>query len=113
MSNFVFRPAIRENVNLIIGVIGPSGGGKTFSAMRLATGLSCGKRFAVIDTEARRALHYAERFEFDHAALHAPFTPDNYAKAIASAESANYPVIVVDSCSHEWAGEGEIGRAHV
>jgi len=103
-----FRPALRENVGLLIGMIGPSGGGKTYSAMRLASGLSNGKPFAVIDTESRRALHYADMFKFDHAELHAPFRPDAYAEAIKAADAAGYPVVVVDSCSHEWAGEGGI-----
>lgn len=103
-----FRPAIRESVSLIIGMIGPSGSGKTFSALRLASGLSCGKRFAVIDTESRRSLHYADKFMFDHADLAAPFRPDAYTEAIQSADKAGYPVIVVDSFSHEWAGEGGI-----
>ncbi len=105
---FVFKRAIRENVGLLIGMIGPSGSGKTYSAMRLASGLSGGKPFAVIDTESRRALHYADQFNFDHAELHAPFRPDSYAEAIKVADAANYPVIVVDSFSHEWAGEGGI-----
>lgn len=106
--SITFRPAVRENVGLIIGIIGPSGSGKTFSAMRLASGLSDGKPFAVIDTESRRALHYADQFKFDHGELHAPFRPDAYAEAIKTADKAGYPVIVVDSCSHEWAGEGGI-----
>jgi len=108
MSNFMFRPAVKENVGLIIGLIGPSGSGKTFSALRLATGLSNGKSFAGIDTESRRMLHYADMFKFDHAELPSPFRPDNYAEAIKAADSAGYPVIIVDSCSHEWAGEGGI-----
>lgn len=103
-----FRPAIRENVGLIIGLFGASGSGKTYSAMRIAAGLSAGKSFAVIDTESRRALHYADMFKFDHAEIHPPFRPDTYADAIKAADHAGYPVIVVDSCSHEWAGEGGI-----
>lgn len=101
-----FRPAIRENVSLIVGMIGGTGSGKTFSGLRLATGLSGGRAFAVIDTEARRALHYAADFRFDHAELHPPFRPEAYAEAIKAADQAGYPVIVVDSCSHEHAGEG-------
>jgi hypothetical protein len=50
--SFLFRPALRENVGLLMGLIGPSGGGKTFSAMRLAAGIAGERRFAVIDTEA-------------------------------------------------------------
>lgn len=101
-----FRPAVRENVGLIIGLAGPSGSGKTFSALRLAAGMSQGKRFAVIDTEAGRSKHYADRFAFDHADLQPPFRPSNYADAIKAADAAGYPVIVVDSFSHEHAGEG-------
>lgn len=108
MSSFQFRPAVRENVGLIIGMVGPSGGGKTFSALRIATGLSNGKPFAVIDTEARRALHYADMFKFDHEELGPPFRPDSYAEIIKIADTAKYPVIVVDSVSHEWAGESGI-----
>lgn len=101
-----FRKAVRENVGWIIGIAGPSGSGKTYSAMRLAAGMSQGKSFAVIDTEAGRAKHYADRFAFDHADLQPPFRPEAYADAIKAADDANYPVIVVDSFSHEHAGEG-------
>ena len=106
--NFSFRPAKRQNVSLLIGLAGSSGSGKTFTAMRLASGMSQGKRFAVIDTEAGRASHYADQFEFDVGELHAPFRPDAYAEAIMSADASGYPVIVVDSMSHEWAGDGGI-----
>lgn len=101
-----FRRAVRENIGLIIGLAGPSGGGKTYTAMRLAAGLSGGEPFAFIDTEAGRAKHYADMFTFDHADLSSPFKPSAYAEAIAAADEAKYPVIVVDSCSHEHAGEG-------
>lgn len=103
-----FRPALRENVSLIIGLAGGTGAGKTFTAMRLASGMAGDKPFAVIDTEAGRAKHYADEFRFDHADLLPPFRPDAYTEAIAAADKAGYPVIVVDSCSHEWAGEGGI-----
>ncbi|MBC7939733.1 MAG: AAA family ATPase [Chitinophagaceae bacterium] len=104
--SFTFRPAVRENVGLWINLIGGTGGGKTFTAMRLASGISGGKPFAVIDTENRRALHYADQFKFDHAELREPFTPESYAEAITAADTAGYPVIVVDSGSHVWAGDG-------
>lgn len=103
---FAFRPAVRENVGLLIGIAGGTGSGKTFSAMRLAAGICGDKPFAVIDTEAGRAKHYADRFKFDHGDLKSPFRPDAYAEAIKAADAAGYPVIVVDSASHEHAGEG-------
>jgi hypothetical protein len=104
--SFEFRQARRENVPLLLGLAGGTGSGKTYSAMRLARGLSAGARFAVIDTEAGRAKHYADEFDFDHGDLNAPFRPDRYAEAIAAADAADYPVILVDSMSHEWTGDG-------
>jgi len=106
--SFQFRPAVRENVGLLIGLAGSSGSGKTYTAMRLAKGIAGDKRFCVIDTEAGRAKHYADLFTFDHGDLKPPFSPAAYADAIAAADAAGYAVIVVDSTSHEHAGEGGI-----
>ena len=103
---FTFRPAARENVALLIGLAGASGSGKTYTAMRLARGIAGDKPFCVIDTEAGRAKHYADQFAFDHGDLTPPFSPARYSEAIAAADAAGYPVIVVDSCSHEHSGEG-------
>ena len=106
--SFVFKKAIREQVGLLIGLAGGTGSGKTFSAMRLAHGICGDKPFAVIDTEAGRAKHYADQFRFDHGDLAPPFGPDAYADAILAADKAGYGAIVVDSMSHEWAGEGGV-----
>lgn len=101
-----FRPAVREAIPLIIGIAGASGAGKTYSAMKLAKGISGTKKFAVIDTENGRARHYADEFKFDVADLAAPFRPEAYAAAIEAADAAGYPCIIVDSMSHEWDGDG-------
>jgi hypothetical protein len=117
MANFTFRPATRSGVGLLIGLASGTGGGKTMSAMRLATGIvGRDKRFAVIDTESGRARHYApapgkqpnfvDSFNFDVADLRAPFTPEAYTEAIMAADAAGYGAIVVDSASHVWAGDG-------
>lgn len=109
MESFEFKPAVREAVGLLIGLIGPSGSGKTYSAMRIAAGIvGKGNRFAVIDTENRRALHYASAFNFDHCELSPPFDSLKFAGAIEAADRAGYKAIVVDSCSHEWASEGGV-----
>lgn len=105
---FQFKPAIREQVGLLIGMVGGTGSGKTFSAMRLASGIAGDKPFAVIDTEAGRARHYSDQFRFDVGDLRPPFEPHAYADAIFAADDAKYPVIVVDSMSHEWAGQGGV-----
>lgn len=101
-----FHAAKRENIALLLGVAGGTGSGKTMSAMRLAKGLAGGKRFAVVDTENGRASHYADQFEFDVAELRAPYRPERYTELIRKADAAGYPVIMVDSMSHEWAGDG-------
>jgi dephospho-CoA kinase len=106
--SFMFRKAIRENVGLIVMLSGGTGSGKTYTAMRLASGISGKKPFAVIDTEAGRAKHYADAFTFEHGDLAPPFRPDAYAEAIQAADKGGYPVIVVDSMSHVWAGDGGV-----
>ena len=62
----------------------------------------------MIDTEAGRARHYSDQFRFDVGDLRPPFEPHAYADAIFAADDAKYPVIVVDSMSHEWAGQGGV-----
>lgn len=106
---FQFRPAVREQTKLLISLAGSSGSGKTYSALRLARGLAGPDgRIAVLDTEAKRALHYADQFQFDHGDLVAPFRPATYLNAIKAAEAAGYDVIVIDSMSHEYEGEGGV-----
>jgi hypothetical protein len=105
--SFTFRQAVRENVPLLIGIAGGTGSGKTLSALKLARGLAGDKPFALIDTENGRAQHYADLFQpWHHGDLAPPFRPERYSEAIKAADDAGYPVIVVDSASHEYAGEG-------
>ena len=105
---FTFIPAVRDHTYTLTSFSGASGSGKSYSAMAYATGLAGGKKIAVIDTEAGRAKHYADHFQFDHCDFTPPFTPDRYMEVILQAEKDGYEVIIVDSISHEWAGEGGI-----
>lgn len=122
-TKFAFAPAVRDRVSLLIALAGASGSGKTLSALKLARGLAGGddSKIAVIDTEAGRAKHYApapneqpgpDRFGFQHGDLKPPFTPEAYAEAIRAADEAGFEVIVVDSCSHEYEGEGGLHEMH-
>ncbi|MFN3582942.1 AAA family ATPase [Phenylobacterium sp.] len=106
--NFVAPLAVREHVPLLIGLMGPSGGGKTFSALRLATGIQrvVGGDIFVIDTEARRALHYADRFRFRHLDFKAPFGSLDYLEALRFCASEGARTVIVDSMSHEHEGPG-------
>ncbi len=111
---FTDKPAVREAVPLLIGLFGPSGGGKSFSALRLATGIqrvSGGKIYA-IDTEARRMLHYADKFKFQHVDFKAPFGPLDYLAAVEHCVKQGAKVIIVDSMSHEHEGEGGVLDQH-
>lgn len=110
--SFIFKPAVREQTSLIIVFSGPSGGGKTKSALRLATGLANGGKIAFIDTENGRGLHYADQFKYDYCELSEPFSPARYADAIKSADDAGYAVIVLDSFSHSWNGSGGCQDMH-
>src|SRR5215475_11163313 len=121
--SFSFAPARREKVALLIALAGASGAGKTLSALKIARGLCYGEdsKIAVIDTEAKRALHYAvaegeqpttDKFEFYHGNLGPPSSPDRYAEAIKRADQAGFEVIVVDSVSHEYESEGGLHEMH-
>lgn len=108
---YEFREARREAIDLLIGLSGGTGSGKTYTAMRLATGMcqALGEtHFAVIDTENGRARHYADFFRFKDVQLRPPFSPASYTEAILAAAAAGFKVTLVDSMSHEWAGEGGV-----
>lgn len=111
---FEDKPATREKVPLLLGLIGPSGGGKTFSALRLATGIQRinGGDIYFIDTEARRALHYADRFKFRHIEFGAPFGSLDYLAAIEHCVSKGAGIVIVDSMSHEHEGPGGLLEQH-
>jgi hypothetical protein len=101
-----FRKAQRSNLGLLLSIAGGTGAGKTYSSLALAKGIAGGERFAICDTERGRASFYADDFDFDLFELDPPFSPDRYLEVIRAAEEANYPVLVIDSMSHEWEGEG-------
>lgn len=110
------RPAVREGARLVIGLIGTSGSGKTFSALQLAYGLANGdaSKIGLLDTENRRGSLYADSLKnkegqaqsFLIADLYAPFSPARYSQAIKEFQQAGVEVLVIDSGSHEWEGEG-------
>lgn len=102
-----FRPARRANVPLVLGLAGPSGGGKTYSALRLARGLAGDAPFFVVDTENGRSQMYADTgAPWQHGDFQPPFTPERYIEHLTAAEEHNPPVVVLDSMSHEYESEG-------
>lgn len=103
---FQIKKAVRKAIPAIICLYGKSGGGKTYSALKLAQGLVGKDRICLIDTENGRASHYADEFDFDIIDLDPPFTPARYIQAIKAAQDNGYKAIVIDSISHEWEGIG-------
>lgn len=111
---FEDKPAVRERTPLLVGLVGPSGTGKTYSALRLATGIQrvSGGDIFFIDSEARRGLHYADRFRFRHVPFAAPFGSLDYLAAVEHCVRKGAGVVVVDSLSHEHEGPGGMLESH-
>ncbi len=101
------KKAEKKKVKLKVGFSGPSGFGKTYSALLMAYGM-CGDwtKIAVIDSENGSASLYSNLGEFNTINLEPPFTPERYIEAIKTCEDAGMEVIIADSITHEWDGEG-------
>ncbi len=93
----MFKKATKKAAKLRVIIIAPSGAGKTFSALRIASGI--GGKIAFIDTERRSAIKYADRFDFDVAEAEMP-TIDNLIKFINGAQ--DYDILILDSITHAW-----------
>jgi hypothetical protein len=102
----MFRKAERKKAKLRLALCGPAGSGKTYSALLIAQGL--GGRIAMIDTEHGSGELYAHLNDYDVAPLTPPFTPSRYIQTIQEAEKEGYDVLIIDSLSHAWSGEGGV-----
>lgn len=103
----MFRKAQRKQVRLKIGLSAPSGAGKTYSALLMAYGM-CGdwEKIAVIDTENGSAELYSHLGGYSVCPITPPFTPKKYIAAINEAVEAGFEILIIDSLSHAWSGEG-------
>ena len=109
MNILNIRQAEREGTKVIIGFCGTSGSGKTLTALYVARGMvDHPSEIGFLDTENKRGSLYADKLDgqFMIADLFAPFTPNRYAQAIKEFQAAGVKVLVIDSISHEWEGEG-------
>jgi hypothetical protein len=101
------RKATRKTVKLRLGLSGPSGFGKTYSALLLAYGMCKDwTKIAVIDTENGSAELYSNLGDYNVITLSAPFTPESYIEAIRTCEKAGMEITIIDSITHEWDGKG-------
>lgn len=111
---FVVKKAVREKIYTKIALMAPSGGGKTYGALRLATGMvqeiekETGKKAKILmgNTEQKRGYYYADEFSYDIVDIEAPHNPEKYVELINFAVDNGYDVLIIDSSSHEWEGKG-------
>src|SRR5450631_1811395 len=99
--------ASRKKVKLRLNIASPSGFGKTYSALLIAYGITANwQKIAVIDTENDSASLYSHLGQFNTLPLSPPYTPERYIKAIKTCEDAGMQLIVLDSITHVWKGQG-------
>lgn len=110
MSEFLLQPASRQGIKPLIGLYGKSGGGKTRSALILARGIVGEKgRIGLVDTENRRGHIFADVIPggYQVVDMDSPFTPERYVAAMEVIEK-NCDILILDSMTHEWDGEGGV-----
>ncbi len=112
-----FQKATRKKSKLRLAIDGPTGSGKTLTALRMAMELARHEgakahrpgRIAVIDTEFGTAskyegdVHDGHPIEFDVDDL-SSFSPTSYTNAVNLAARMGFDVVVIDSLSHAWNG---------
>ena len=108
MSLLTFTPATRHEAKARVALIGPTGAGKTWTALEWATVLAgADGRIGVIDTENDSASLYSDTYRFQSAAWRPPYDPAKLAAAIGDA-ARNFDVLIVDSLTHFWQGDGGV-----
>ena len=100
---FTFTKATKKKLKLRLALCGPTGSGKTYTALRMARELAKGGVVAVIDTEHSSASLYADDFDFVAGELN-HHSPRSYCNAINAAAEAGVAVLIIDSLTHAWTG---------
>lgn len=115
-SVFQIRKAERRKAKLRLALSGPSGSGKTLSALLIAYGITGDwTKIGLIDTENGRGELYVglqkagmQIGEYLYGRLLPPYSPDRYIQAMQAMDEAGAEVIIIDSLSHAWSGEGGV-----
>lgn len=110
MAVLNIRPVESGQSKIVIGIAGQSGDGKTLTALYIAMGMvDKASEIGFLDTENKRGSLYAEVLgkPFMIGDLYPPFSPSRYADSIKEfQEATGVKVLVIDSVTHEWEGEG-------
>lgn len=110
----MFRIATKERARMVLSLVGESGAGKTYSALRIASGITTADKIYIIDSEGRADL-YCDTFgsynvanvaEHNLSKNRKRYHPMGYIELINEAVLADAGVIIVDSLSHAWENEG-------
>lgn len=122
-TRFTAVKAQRLKLKARIGLTGVTNSGKTYTALVIAKGLlqaenlytSEGKldwsKVAVIDSERKRVLFYADIPEFGQFTFidfQPPYHPKYYIEAVKYAKECGAEIIIIDSISHAWNGTGGV-----
>lgn len=102
----MFKKAERKQAKLRLALSGTSGSGKTYGALLIAKGI--GGKIAVLDTERGSASLYSDLVDFDTVTMQPPYNPERFIEIIHEAEKEGYNVLIIDSITHEWNGQGGI-----
>jgi hypothetical protein len=105
-DEFVIEEAALVQGKAKIAFVGPTGSGKTYTS--LITAHELGEKILIIDTENRTSSKYAKVLPFPYhmISLTPPYAIDKYIRALEFAAQKGYDVVIVDSLSHAWQGEG-------
>lgn len=110
-----FKKASRSQVKIRMSLASPTGFGKTVSALMIAYGITGDwSKIGLIDTENKSASLYANHRlpggfligEFQTTQLEPPYTPEKYMAAIKDGEDEGFEVLIIDSVTHVWQGQG-------
>lgn len=101
----IFRKANKSKKKLKLAIEGPSGTGKTWSALLLARSMGC-INICLLDTEKGSSDLYSKHFDFEKTDLLPPYSPERYIEVIEAAQQNGYDCLIIDSASHEHIGKG-------
>jgi hypothetical protein len=108
----MFKKAEKKQAKLRLCLTGPSGSGKSFSALQIARGLSPKGKIAMLDSENGSGELYSNLTDYDIAQITPPFHPQKYIEMINAAAKAGYDVLIIDSLSHCYNGAGGLLDLH-
>lgn len=127
---FEVQDARREKQKALIGLVGPSGSGKSLSGLLLAYGIvremfpeasenEVWSKIGAADTEHKRLLNYVGQEwygvkigSFKYINFTPPYNKERYGMAIHALKKQGIEVILIDSLSHQWQGEGGVVETH-